>query len=201
MSELLRTLLGDAINRVLRYDPDTLARLAEIESRRVRLSLAMSAGEPVEFDVLPTRQGMQLLPPGDAQPDVSISGSTLTFARLAVAGGEPRASGELTIRGDIELGNRFRAILERIDIDWEEPIAQVTGDIAAHQIGRAARAAAAQAREAGRTLLMDFSEYLREESRLAAGRGHVEGFLAAVDRLRDDAERLEKRLARIEEAL
>lgn len=195
---MLARLLSETVNRALRYDPETLARLAAIEGRRIRLSIALAVGEPIQLDVLPTGQGMQLLSAGDAGADVSISGSTLTFARLAIAGGGPRATGELTIRGDIELGNRFRAILERIDIDWEEPIAQVAGDVAAHEIGRAARAAAAYGREASRTLLTDLAEYLREESRLAANRDRIGAFLAAVDGLRDDAERLEKRLARIE---
>ena len=43
----------------------------------------------------------------------------------------------------------------------------------------------------------DLREYLQEESRLLAPRPQVEGFLRAVDGLRADTDRLEKRLERL----
>ena len=42
------------------------------------------------------------------------------------------------------------------------------------------------------------AEYLQEEGRDLPTRTEVEEFLSGVDQLRDDAERLEARLARVE---
>jgi ubiquinone biosynthesis protein UbiJ len=187
----------EALNGLLRLDPDTLARLGEMHDRRIRLSLTLRPEEPMELDLLPSEAGLRLDPAGGAEPDVTIRGAPGVFARLVLGESAPRATGELAIRGDIELGNRFRAILERLDIDWEEHASRVVGDVAAHELGRALRAASGWVRGATHTLAADATEYLQEESRLLPRRERVEEFLGAVDRLRDDAERLARRLERL----
>jgi ubiquinone biosynthesis protein UbiJ len=188
----------EAVNFALRLDLQTLARLGELHGRRVRVGLTLTSGEPFDLDVLPSEAGLGLEPAGDAEPDVTIRGAPGVFARLILGEGAPRATGELAIRGDIELGNRFRAVFERLDIDWEEHASRFVGDIAAHELGRAVRALGAWGRGAARTLAADAGEFLQEESRLLPRRERLEEFLTGVDRLRDDAERLAKRLERIE---
>jgi ubiquinone biosynthesis protein UbiJ len=50
---------------------------------------------------------------------------------------------------------------------------------------------------AGRSLAGNVSEYLQEEGRDLPTPTEVDEFLAGVDQLRDDVERLEARLARL----
>jgi ubiquinone biosynthesis protein UbiJ len=135
-----------------------------------------------------------------APPDVTIRGNVPLFARLLIgdATPTPSTSAALEISGDIELGQRFQRILRTLDIDWEEQASRLVGDVAAHQIGRAARALRAWGRDAVRTLGQDATEYLQEESRVLAKRPQVDGFLRDVDRLRGDVDRLLKRLERLE---
>lgn len=191
----------EAVNLVLRLDPETRRELGALHGKRLRLALARGVGAPLEMDVLPSEAGFELLPPGDAEPDVRISGTPALFARVLAADTMPRAAGELVIRGDLELGNRFRAILERVDPDWEEPLAHILGDVAAHEIGRAVRAFAGWGRESARTLALDAVEYLQEESRLLPRRERVEAFLSAVDILRTDADRMQRRIEMLEARL
>lgn len=188
-----------ALNRLLRLDPETLRRLGELDGKRLRLRLAEPAGQSWELDLVPSEGGLRLDPAsGDPEPDVTIIGTPSVFARLLFSESPPATDTELTIRGDLDLGNRFRAILERLDLDWEEQVSHVTGDVVAHALGNAARDLRAWGRESARTLGQDVTEFLQEESRLLAPRDRIESFLADVDRLRAEADRLAQRLARLE---
>jgi ubiquinone biosynthesis protein UbiJ len=148
--------------------------------------------------VEPSAQGLQLHRHSERAPDVTLRGSLAVFARLARTG---VAVGELNISGDVELGSRFKRILENAQPDFEEPLARVIGDVAAHQIGRVVRAGRDWGRHAGKSVALDVAEYLQEEARVLAPRVRVDEFLSAVDQLRNDSERLHKRLELLKERL
>ncbi len=189
----ITTIIEDLGNRLLRLDPETLARLGELHGKVIRLEFV---GPAKTLYILPSEAGLRLLATHDAAPDVTLRGEPAVFARLAFSGATTRA-GELQISGDLELGQRFQRALRGIDIDWEEHLAHRVGDVLAHELGRAARRARAWQAQAQRTLGMDVSEYLQEESRLLPTRREVEAFLDAVDALRAGADRLEQRVARL----
>ncbi len=185
-----------AVNRLLRLDPDTLARLGELDGKCILLRLA-GAGGDTEVFLFPSAAGLRLRAAHDGTPDVTLRGDVPVFARLMLGGDGTARAGELQISGDIELGQRFQRLLKQADPDWEGQAASVVGDVAAHQLGRAARGLRAWARAGRDTLRQDAREYLVEESRLLPRREAVERFLRAVDALRADADRLEQRLERI----
>jgi ubiquinone biosynthesis protein UbiJ len=121
---------------------------------------------------------------------------------LARLGSEHRRSdqlfsGAVEIQGDSELGHRFGNLLGELDIDWEEHLSKLTGDLLAHQTGNLVRGVGAWGHAARASLAQDLPEYLQEELRLLPSRIEVEEFLAEVDHLRDDAERLEQRIRRL----
>lgn len=187
----LEILAQDAINRVLRLDPDAARQLGELAGKAILLELA-AEGSPLRLYVLPTMDGLQLRRHHDRQPDVTISGTTSVFLRQLTRG--PTVSDALTIRGDIELGQRFQRVFARLAPDWEEGLARFIGDVPAHQVARFARATRAWAGRTADVLGEDGAEYLKEEAMILAKRGRVADFMRAVDELRADVDRLEKRL-------
>jgi len=192
----ISSLLEDVGNRALRFDPETCRRFAELDGRVICLRILRLPLEPLDILLAPSEAGLRRVRQSAAEADVTISASSVVFARLAM--GRPMAAGEIQISGDVALGQAFQRILEHVQIDWEEALSRLTGDIAAHQIARAARHATEWGRHVADTLQQDAAEYLQEEARLLATRPEVERFLDAVDRLRADAERLGKRLDRFE---
>jgi ubiquinone biosynthesis protein UbiJ len=102
------------------------------------------------------------------------------------------------IEGDAEVAQKFRELLEQAQPDFEEELSRVIGDVAARQVANFARGFLDWGRKAGGSLATNVAEYLQEEGRDLPTRTEVEEFLSSVDQLRDDAERLEARLARIE---
>ena len=135
----------------------------------------------------------------DGEPDVAISGSILSLARLAGASGEDAIrDGSLELIGDAEVALAFRKLLGYGKPDIEEELSGVIGDIAAHRLGEVARSVARWGKEAGTTFRQNITEFLQEERRDVPSRYEVEAFTRKVDKLRDDVARVEARLNQLE---
>ena len=87
--------------------------------------------------------------------------------------------------------------LASFNVDWEELLSGYLGDVAAHQLGNGGRAAAQWLAETRATLERDIAEYLRNEAELLPERWQIRQFLAAVDELRSDIDRLDARIKRL----
>ena len=188
--------LEAALNRYLALDPDSLRRMAELDGRVIGLQWR---GTALALYFLLGPQGVQVLGHYEGEPDTLLSGSPLALAELGLGGDRERAlfSGAVEIRGDTETGQRFQQILEAMDIDWEEHLSHLVGDVAAHQAGRLVRAGRQYLHSSADTLRQDLGEYLTEEAQLLPARIQVDNFLADIDRLRMDADRLEARVQRL----
>lgn len=191
--------MQETVNRILRFDPATLARLGEFEGKVIRLRAA--GDRPLEIFVLPDESGLRLRHQHDREPDVTLTGDIPVIFRFALRRFVPDvvAAGEVQISGDINLGQRFQRLLEQADIDWEEQAARVLGDVPAHQLGNVLRDLGGWSRQALHTLQQDLGEYLQEESRLLPVRSRAGAFRRSVENLERDLESLEKRLVRLRE--
>lgn len=188
----LLAIAEDAGNRLLRLDARALARLGELHGK----CLALEIREPaVTIFMLPTESGLRLRAQHENAADVCVRGELPALATMLRTGRtRPERNAGIEIAGDLELAQRFQRALREVDIDWEEQLAHVVGDIAAHRIGNTVRGALGWLRMAGTTLARDAAEYLQEERRVLPHSHEVASFMRAVDVLRDDVDRLEQRL-------
>ena len=88
-----------------------------------------------------------------------------------------------------------------MDIDWEEHLSRLTGDIAAHRIMTVFGRLAEWSKSATNNLTDDIGEYLQEESLDVVSGAEIELFNQQVDSLRDDTYRLEARIARLADTI
>jgi ubiquinone biosynthesis protein UbiJ len=133
------------------------------------------------------------------EPDVTITGSLLSLARLGGPGGDAAIrDGTLDLTGDSELALEFQKLLRYGRPDLEEELSGVVGDVVAHSIGEFARNARRWGKETTSTLRQNVSEYLQEESRAVPSRYETDVFREEVESLRDDVARFEARLKRLE---
>jgi ubiquinone biosynthesis protein UbiJ len=140
-----------------------------------------------------------LLPDTDAEPDVVITGSLLTLAKMAGNTGEQAIrDGTLDLTGDASTARAFQRLLRLAAPDVEEELSGIIGDVAAHRLGEAARGLRNWARDARSTMGGNIREYLQEESRDVPSRYETDRFSSRVDSLRDDVDRLEARLNRLD---
>lgn len=135
----------------------------------------------------------------DEEPDVMISGSLLTLARMTGAPGTSELrTGALELAGDAHVASDFQRLLNYAKPDLEEELSAFVGDVAAHRIGEIARGISQWGRDARETMGANIRDYLQEESRDLPTRYEVERFAGEVGVLRDDVDRLEARLRRLE---
>ena len=133
-----------------------------------------------------------------------IAHATLTgtpFSLMQLASPKPEAalrSGAVHIEGDAEVAQTFSELLKHARPDFEEELSRVIGDVAAHQLGNVARSAVSFGKRAADTFAQNVAEYLTEEGRDLPTRIEADEFIAGVDKLRDDVERFEARLAQLE---
>lgn len=193
-----------AVNAYLALDPATLARLEALTGRVVAIELV---GLARTLYLMPHAEGLQVMTHYAGAPDARLRGTPLALAKLSLgAGGADAASkgmfsGDVTIEGDVELGQRFKRALDGIDIDWEELVSRVTGDVLAHRLGRTVRELRAWGARAAEHLGLNLAEYLQYESADLAERYELEVFLGEVDTVRNDTERLEARVSRLTDRL
>lgn len=192
----LNTALAAAINGWLGLDPATRARLPELDGRIIALHLRI-----IEMTVMlrVDRDRITVADEPDLQADTVLHGTPLGMAQLGLGTDTARTlfSGDVEITGDVETGQAFKAILDEMDIDWEEQLSRVTGDVIAHQLGNLARRAGEWLHHGGTTLQQDIGEYLQEESRVLPSRIEIENYIADVDNTAMAVERLEARLQRL----
>ena len=134
----------------------------------------------VHFQV--SNGSLQFHPKPVVDADAKLSGTPINIARLA--GAEPEAiirEGHVKISGDAEVATGFWALLDIVRPDWEEELSHYTGDVIAHETGRALRGFAEWAGRARRSVGRSVAEYLTEESRDLVARTELEEFNSGVD--------------------
>ncbi len=133
-----------------------------------------------------------------AEPQVVISGSLLSLAKLATPGAaEAIRDGSVELHGDARVAQSFQQLLRYARPDIEEELSNLIGDAAANSIGNFARRARDWGQNARQTMQQNISEYLLEESRAVPSKAEVEAFRDDVNTLRDDVARFEARLNKL----
>ena len=175
-----RALLGELAGRSLAIQVET-----PIGGRLVRLRLAASA------------EGLALTT-GDEPADASVTGSPLGLAALLAGRSDGRfTAGGVAVAGDAEVAQAFEKLLGYAQPEFEEELARVVGDVPAHYAARAARGAVEWGRRAFGSLARNVGEYLTEEGRDVLSGPELEALHSGIDRIREDVDRAEARLALI----
>lgn len=181
--------LEAALNPILRLDPEILPRLAALDGNVIAIE---PEGLALTFYLLPNAKGIRVMDRYEGTPTVHIRGTPLA---LAQQWRNPRLiDDEIVIEGDALVGREFQVALARLEIDWEEQLSRLIGDVAARQMGRFWRSFRNWRQHTGDTLLRNGAEYLQQERQALPPRYAVAHFLSAVDTLRDDADRLTARI-------
>ena len=190
---LLERLLDDALD----LDFESRSALAGLSGKVVDIEVAGAGAFRLRIEDERVRIGPRD-EAGDA--DVTVRGAPLSLLRFAFADDREALilGDEVSLHGDVALATQLQRIAARMDVDVEEALARRIGDVPAHEFMRGMRGFGGWMRAAGTALLADLSEYLCYEAAVTPRRDEVQRFSYAVDDLRDDIERLDARVTRLE---
>jgi len=189
------SLMEIAINRALKLDDESYQKMIALQGNIIGIELL---GIEISFYLAPNADGVQVLASTEENVDTWIRGTPLSMLKTAIS--DDRSTlfkGEVTIDGDMELGQKFQRILDGLEIDWEEPLSKVVGDVAAHQLGDIFRGFSNWAINSIDSLSNTTGEYFQEETLDIVNSVEVERFVDEIDELRSDTERLALRLEKI----
>ena len=167
-----------------------------------REALQRYAGRTARFETAPFGLSLTVLENGeialaaaDAVPAVTIRLTPGLMLRLAAR--DEKAWSEIEVSGDTDFAAAISHVARHLRWDVEEDLSRVFGDIAAHRMTETGRTFRRWGEQALDNTGRSFAEYWTEEQPLIAGGRDLDQFNRAVDQLRDDTARLEKRIEQL----
>ena len=194
---MLTATIENVLNRGLPRSPRAQQLCAELAGRRIAIEAPSLARILVESTGSSLR-----ISRGSLAADAEVIGGPLSLLALGGdASGAELSGGQVEVRGDAELAQKFQELARLLRPDPEEELSMLIGDVAAHRLGRLARGALGWGRNAAATLLQDAGEYFSHERADLVSREEGEQFLRGVDALREDIDRLEARITLLAQRL
>jgi ubiquinone biosynthesis protein UbiJ len=135
----------------------------------------------------------QAITDGDADVTIRIKLSDLPLLMQ----NRERAFSTVKVEGDAELANTISQLSQSLRWEAEEDLSRWVGDIAATRLVAGARAALDTAQSTQRKLAENIAEYFLEENSMLVRPQAVADFTSEVTRLRDDVERMAKRIEKL----
>jgi ubiquinone biosynthesis protein UbiJ len=184
------------VNRNLRASTPARELLAELAGRSFAVQVETPVGgRLVRLRLAAAADGLAI-GTGDEPADASVTGTPLGLAALLAGRNDGRyTAAGVSISGDAEIAAAFEKLLRHARPEFEEELARLVGDVPAHYAARAAKGVFEWGRRAVDSLARNVGEYLTEEGRDVVARAELEVFHAGVDRIREDVDRAEARLA------
>ena len=191
--QLLEKTLQTVLNKALALDPELPSRLQAFEGKIIALEFT---GVNQTVYLLPREGGIEVKRQIDGEPDATLRGSPIAMCKMGLSRDVAPLllKGEVEIIGDMRLGRAFKAMLAEMDIDWEEQLSHITGDVLAHELVRQGKKFLQWGKTSGESLALDISEYLQEESRDVVTAAELQQFYDDVDELHADVERFAAKL-------
>lgn len=194
-------LIERGINDALRYDPATRQRIAAHAGRVLAIDCRRP---PVTGYFLFTAEGVvELYDSCETEVDATIRAGALGLLRQLAAGnpGVAPEGTDVQVLGDTQFVEDIVRIARDVDIDWEEPLARIVGDIAARQVGELVRGAASFLQRAAGNLRRNSEEFLRHEVAAFPSKHAVRELVRDIEDLQLDVDRAGTRIAALQERI
>lgn len=196
----LNTALAAAIetllNGLLRYDPASRQQLSAMGDI---LAIECSA-PPITLYCRGTDNGLQVMGHCEAPVTTHLKGSPQALLGLLKQPAHLAGSG-VELAGNIGLLQQWQALLQHLDIDWEDAISTVLGDIAGPLAASGLRQHFSWLQQQGREQQRLLREYLPEELKVIPSTTELQGFYDDIRQLSQHADRLGARIEQIQQAL
>ena len=194
---LLISAFETALNKYLSLDEDVTIFLQPLAGKIIAVNI-----QPFNATLYlcPTTQGIQIIDFYEGTADTSLTGSLPALGLMGLSSTPARSffSGEVLIEGDLNIGHQFQKLFEQLDIDLEEQLSHVTGDVIAHKIGNFFRSANQWQQESLNTIQLNISEFLQDETQDLPPAPEINMLSQQIDQLKEDFDRLEARIKRLD---
>lgn len=156
----------EACNRALKYDESSRRKLSKLDGKTLNISTYLPSplgNIDFDFQIHFTQQGICFSSLLETDSDAYLHASSLRMVFEILSEQKILNNPNIEIKGDKLLVTELQAILKEMEIDWEEPLSKITGDVIAHEIGNIARSAKSWFSARTRNFKEDLKDYIVEE--------------------------------------
>lgn len=194
MDEIGNQLIGlveIGANKLLGMDSDMLQICEELQGAIIAIEL-IDLDKTIYFHPGTWGMRLSLQAPGKAV-DACIRGRLFSLINMSQQQDKISTSIQerIEISGNTAVAQKFQKILTGLDIDWEEQLSKVTGDIVAFRIGQSLRKSHNWIKDSLTAFALSSREYLQEEAHHMPTLPEFEYFKQAVTGIRNDVDRIE----------
>ncbi|MDQ9168967.1 SCP2 sterol-binding domain-containing protein [Oxalobacteraceae bacterium R-40] len=179
-----------AINHLLNNEPKAKAKIAAHAGKVALFDLGV-----MTLRLKAGSDGFVEAAADDQSPQVTIHVKPADLPLIAQH--RDRAFSYVKIDGDADFANAISQVSQAVQWDAEKDLSKLVGDIAAVRLVAGGRAAIDGIRSTQQKIAENFAEYFLEENPMLMRPRAVSDFSSEVSKLRDDVERLSKRIDKL----
>lgn len=183
--------LEKTFNRYLNLDGDSPKLLAPLIGKVMGLHIQRPK-IALFFSFHQTSVQLSTEPP--ATVNTEIYTTLFQLMRLKWNKSSSLVNAQFHIKGDVETAQLFNELFEKHQIDWEEHLSKLIGDVTAHKMMQLLRKPAAFIKTNQTKLAEDITEYCQEEALILPSNNEVDIFRREVDALRLQIDRLQAKI-------
>jgi len=192
LNQLSANAIQSIVRRLLKLDIESQKQLSQFEGKRVQIKV-----DDLQLEYNFCFSNNELFVSESTQQPItaSINGNLKDFLSALATEHSSDAifKGQLNFTGDVNTAKQFQTFAQSLNIDWQEPLAQLFGDPVGHTIASGITKLSEWLIDTGKIVQTDISEYLQEESRVTPSESEQQHFFQQVDQLRSRADRLNAR--------
>ena len=193
MNTFFLATLTQSINSYLDLDPASRERMKELHGKAITIELL-----PMHFtfQCLFNDTGIHIELGHSHPTDTTIRGTPLQMLAVAMARDNRQRffAEDLIIEGNAEFGQQVTELFDDLNIDWEDHLSRIVGDVPAYHANRFIHRMTSWLNRAGASLTQDLNEYIHEEAKWLPTREALQDFFSEIDSLRMDVDRMEAKI-------
>lgn len=193
LDQLVCGLLESTVNKLQQLDSSALQRRKQLNGTIIGVALK-EINKPLYFVI--SSQQIDILAHYEGQADCFIR---LNISALKELQNNHQLTHlikteQLEVEGDIQTVQRFARLLTEMDIDWEEHLSAIIGDVLAHKLYYQFKQCRQNVSLQIKKIEKQSAEYITEELKIAPGPLEVAYFCEQVNDIKKQTDALEQRL-------
>ena len=181
------------LNAIVRRDPHIAKKLVAFDSKCIEVvSLRPDFSVSIRFEDDTIKLSAIDTQTLGIQADATITGNAENLLGLLTKKSDQRALADaaIDISGDATLVQDLHVTIESLDVDWQDYLAPILGDVLSNELGEIQSNARDWSKSTGTSMHRDVRDYLSEEARLVPSELEVDSFSNRLDQLRLSIDRV-----------
>lgn len=189
-----------ALNRLIARDPHIIKVLSAAAADKL-ITVRCTGVPGWQTSLLINSDRIALLSAPQDKPDACLAGSQRALTRLLFSDDQATAlhDPDIELSGDVQGIQRLHQALNELDINWQDLLGPLLGDIGARAAGTGWQRSRDIARRAASAMKHNITDFVQEEAALSPSRQQAQHFTDELDAMRLRLDRLQARVQRLQQ--